>query len=257
MSYLGYLNTTGLQAMDYRITDASADPGGASEHYHAERLLRLPRSMWCYEPRADAPPLSPLPARTAGFATFGSFNHPLKLNSDVLALWVRLLRECGDSRLVVMPVPDDDAADRLRRPFREAGITDNRVRILPRMPRDAFLRLMSEVDIALDPFPYNGGATTCDCLWMGVPVVSLAGSFGFARSGASLLRGSGLSELVAGSSEEYLAIARGLATDLDTTSSLRSSLRARLGRFDAWDAPAFVADLERAYEAAVRELSAG
>ena len=247
ISYLGYLNTSGMQAVDYRITDASADPPGVSDPLHSEALLRLPQTQWCYQPPAEAPPLGPLPALRNGHITYGSFNHVAKLNDQVLSTWAEILRRLPDARLRVAALPDEDVGARIRATMHRYGIDDARVSTLPRLARGEYWRALGEVDIALDPFPYTGGATTCDALWAGLPVVTLAGSFGFARSGASILSNAGLGELVAADEQEYVAIALRLAGSQPELAALRQGMRTRLSESPLLDAPRFVRSLEQLY----------
>lgn len=251
LSYLGYLNTTGMTAIDYRITDACADPAGLSDQAHTERLLRLPQTLWCYEPPADAPPVCALPALQRGHVTFASFNHFAKLNRRVLELWASVLREVPGSRLLVMAVPDEVVAARIRGAL--VGIDPGRVSTLGRLGRADYWRQFAGVDIALDPFPYNGGATTCDTLWMGVPVVTLAGDYGFSRSGATILANTGMHQLIAHSADEYLGRARALAGDLEGLRRLRLSLRQRMLASPLLDAPAYTRALEAGYQQVWRQ----
>ncbi|MBI5912156.1 MAG: tetratricopeptide repeat protein [Betaproteobacteria bacterium] len=250
IGYLGYLNTSGMAAMDCRITDANADPPGVSDRLHSETLLRLPQTLWCYQPPEDAPSVTSLPAQRNGYITFGSFNHVAKLNERVLDLWAELLSRLPSSRLQVMALPDEETAARIRAALEKHGIDAARIRTLPRMARGQYWRGFSEVDIALDPFPYTGGATTCDSLWMGLPVVTLAGSFGFERSAATVLVNAGLAELVATDERQYLEIAVGLANAAPALAGLRGGMRERLGRSPLLDAPRFVEALERLYRGA-------
>ncbi len=245
VSFLGYLNTTGMKAIDYRISDSYADPPGVSDCVHTEKLLRLPRTLWCYRPPEDAPPVSELPALRRGHVTFASFNHIAKLNPRVLELWADLLRQVPGSRLLVMAVPDEGAAARIRRGL--AGIDEDRVSTLGRLGRAGYWQQFAAVDIALDPFPYAGGATTCDTLWMGVPVVTLAGDYGFSRSGVTILANAGLSHLIAQTAEDYVGLARGLAGDLGGLFRLRAGMRERLRSSPLTDASAYARDLESAY----------
>ena len=245
VSFLGYLNTTGMKAIDYRISDSYADPPGVSDRLHTEKLLRLPRTLWCYQPPEDAPPVSELPALRRGHVTFASFNNIAKLNPRVLELWADLLRQVPGSRLLLMAVPNEAVAARIRRSL--AGIEQERVSTLGRLERAGYWQQFAEVDIALDPFPYAGGATTCDSLWMGVPVVTLAGDFGFSRSGVTILANAGLSHLVAQTAADYVGLARGLACDLGGLVRLRAGTRERLRSSPLMDATAYVRDLESAY----------
>lgn len=245
VSFLGYLNTTGTKAIDYRISDSYADPPGVSDCVHTEKLLRLPRTLWCYQPPQDAPPVSGLPALRRGHVTFGSFNNIAKLNPRVLELWAGLLQQVPGSRLLIMAVPDEGVAARIRRGL--AGIEPDRVSTLGRLGRAGYLQQFAEVDIALDPFPYAGGATTCDALWMGVPVVTLAGDYGFSRSGVTILVNAGLGHLVAQTAEDYVRLARGLACDLDRLAGLRGGMRDQLRSSPLTDASAYARDLASAY----------
>lgn len=258
IGYLGYLNTSGMAAMDYRITDASADPPGASDRLHRETLLRLPQTQWCYQPPQDAPDPGPPPAQRKGYITFGSFNHVAKLNDRVLKLWAELLRRLPSAHLQLMALPDEETAGRIRAVLEQHGVEAARISTLPRLARAQYWQMFGEVDIALDPFPYTGGATTCDSLWMGLPVVSLAGSFGFERSGATVLVNAGLAELVAADERQYLEIAQRLASSVPALAGLRGGMRERLVRSPLLDAPRFVAALERLYrEAWVRAVHDG
>jgi predicted O-linked N-acetylglucosamine transferase (SPINDLY family) len=252
ISYLGYLNTTGAAAMDFRISDAIADPPGASERLHCETLLRLPQTLWCYQPPEDAPQICAPPAQRNGYITFGSFNHVAKLNDGVLELWGELLRRLPNVRLQLMALPDEETAQRIRAALEQQGVAAERIRTLPRLARAQYWQMFGEVDIALDPFPYTGGATSCDALWMGLPVVTLAGSFGFARTAATVLANASLAELVAEDAEQYLTIAQRLALDLPALARLRADMRARLARSPLLDATGFVAALEGAYREAWR-----
>ena len=257
VGYLGYLNTTGMAAMDYRITDAVADPPGASDRLHSETLLRLPQTLWCYQPPEDAPSVAPSPVQRNGYVTFGSFNHVAKLNDRVLDLWAALLRRLQGSRLLLMALPDEETATRIRAALNTRGVDAARIRALPRLARGEYWRMYGEVDIALDPFPYTGGATTSDSLWMGLPVVTLAGSFGFARSAATVLTNAGLAELVAADERQYLDIALQLASAVPVLAGMRGGMRERLLRSPLLDAPRFVAALEQLYREAWQQWCAG
>ena len=255
ISYLGYLSTTGLSAMDYRMTDALADPPGV-ERYYTEKLLRLPGAQWCYQPDPGAPAVSALPALTPGHVTFGSFHNFAKLNASVFAAWAALLRALPQACLLVVGVPAGSAVERLHQALGAHGIASARVRILPPQRYEDYLRLHAEVDIALDSFPYNGATTTCEALWMGVPVVTLAGDAGAARSGVSLLHSAGLPQLAAATVNEYVQIACTLATDIEALARLRGELRERLRRSPIMDATGFTRGIETAYRSVWREWCA-
>ncbi len=247
VTYLGYLNTTGVRSIDYRITDRYADPPGVADAYHVERLIRLPHSQWCYRPPAEMPTPSPLPAQARGYITFGSFNNFHKINDEVRKLWARLLVEVPGSRLLVLGVPKGECADRLREDFKRQGVSAERLVICGQLNYLEYLRMYQEADIALDPFPFNGGTTTCEALWMGVPVITLAGQYGLARSGVSLLSVVGLNGLIAETPDGYIAAATQLAADLQQLNGLRVTLRERMGKSPLMDAPGFTHSLEIAY----------
>jgi predicted O-linked N-acetylglucosamine transferase (SPINDLY family) len=253
VSYLGYLATTGTQAIDYRITDARADPPGIADAWYTERLLRLPRSFWCFAPHDDMP--EPL-ERTATDDTpvvFGAFNRLTKVRPEVLRLWGRLLARVPDSELWVLDVTSDDAHERVVGEVAAAGVAPGRIKTWARLPAAPFWDRIRRADIALDTFPYNGGATTCECLWLGVPVVTRAGEMGFARSGASILGAVGLPELVAASDEQYVDLAAGLAMDRPRLRALQRGLRDRLRASPLLDASGFMRELEAAYRTVWRE----
>lgn len=252
ISYLGYLNTTGMRAVDFRISDDIADPPGVSDSLHSERLVRLPRSMWCWMPPDDAPAESPLPVLSKGHITFGSFNHPLKLNDQVLGLWARLLTDAPEARMVFAAIPDEETRARVQLPFLQAGIAAYRLGFLPRLPRHDYWRALQGVDIALDPFPYTGGATTLDCLWMGVPVIALAGTCGFARSSTTVLVNAGCADCVAATAEEYIAVAGRLLQDSGNLARRRASLREMIRSSPLMAHKPFVENLERAYRQLVQ-----
>jgi len=247
VSYLGYLGTTGSRAIDYRITDARADPPGAADRFHSEQLIRLPQSLWCFAPWPEMPPPAARPHATDAPLVFGSFNRLTKIHPRVLRLWARLLERVANSELWILDVPSEEMRGPLLSAFRELGVAESRVKTQSRQLRADYWQTIRRADIALDPFPYNGGATTCECLWLGVPVVTKAGAMGFARSGASILGAIGLPELVAESEDQYLEIAVRLATDRPRLRALQRGLREHMRAAPLMDAPAFMRDLEAAY----------
>jgi protein O-GlcNAc transferase len=246
-SWLGYLNTTGLDSMDYRITDALACPQGM-ERFHTEQLIRLPHCQWCFQPLFDAPapPVAPPPVEQAGGVTFGSFHNLAKLTPRVLEAWARLLRETPGSRLLIVARGAPQLAQSLRAKFGAAGVDPLRIDCEGHVPIGEYLALHGRVDINLDAFPYAGGTTTLHSLWMGVPVVTLAGESAVSRGGASILGVLGLDELVAASEDDYVRIARALAQDRKRLKGWRASLRERLERSPLMDAQRFTRDLETA-----------
>ena len=248
ITWLDYLCTTGLEAMDYRLTDAIADPPG-NDAFHSEKLLRMPHTQWCWQPDAAAPPVTELPARRNGFITFGSFNNAQKLTDATLALWRDLLMARLDARLRVAGIPEGFARDRVRS---KLGCEPARVDFLPRVGLDEYRRSFGEVDIALDPFPFSGATTTLDALWQGVPVLTLPGPRSCSRSTASILTELGLTDWVATDSVDVLPRVRRLVDDVDALAALRTSLRARVADSTLVDAPRFTRDLEAQLRAAWR-----
>ena len=250
VTYLGYCDTTGLSVMDYRITDALADPPGATEHLYTEQLVRLPDSMWCYRPPDYSPAVHPPPILRSGYITFGCFNVRPKITDAVLALWVGLLHAVPGSRLLLKNLGFRDASVQqgMRDLLAAAGIPSGRVELAGPVPTmQEHLEYYGRVDIALDTFPYHGTTTTCEALWMGVPVVTLAGRTHAARVGVSLLTTVGLPELVAASPDEYVKIAAALAADVPRLAALRTSLRARMAASPLLDATRFARHVEVAY----------
>jgi predicted O-linked N-acetylglucosamine transferase (SPINDLY family) len=253
MTYLGYLNTTGMPTIDYRITDALGDPFGQSERYHVEKLLRLPDCMWCYAPHQRMPDVSALPAGTGGHITFGSFNNSMKLNPELIELWARVLGAAPSARLIIAGVPSGKMRERIHEEFAMKRVDPGRVELLGRLPMHGFWRLYHRVDVALDSFPCNGGTTTFDSLWMGVPVVSQCGDRFASRAGFSILSNAGLNDLVAFSDEEYVAIAASWARDLDRLRAVRAGMRDRLRASPLLDSARFTRNLEHLYRQAWHE----
>jgi protein O-GlcNAc transferase len=253
VTYLGYAATTGMSAMDYRVTDAMVDPPGASDGYYTEKLLRLPHSLWCFQPSAAMPEPATAPSLRAGRITFGSLNAMAKLTPRMIALWSRLLLSVPDSRLLIAAVPEGGARERIAAEFACHAVSAQILSFHASMELERFWGLHGEIDIALDAFPYNGATTTCIALWLGVPVVSLAGNLLWSRCGSSLLSGIGLQELVAQSEEEYLLIARRLAQDRARLSQLRQGMRERMLASPLMDAKRFTRDLEGCYRAVWRQ----
>ncbi len=257
LTFLGYPNTTGMRAMDFRLTDAYADPPGKSESRYRERLLRLPASLWCYQaPPDQAAEVGPLPAIRKGYITFGSMNNVVKLNADLVGLWAELLSQLPEARLLLATIPPGEARARLLAVFAEKGIAAGRVECVDRLSRNEFRALHREIDIALDSYPCNGGATSCETLWLGVPVVTLVGDAFQSRAGLSQLSALGLPQLAATTRADYLAVARGLAQDLPALVELRAGLRQKLRDSRLCDAPAYTRALEALYRGIWREWCA-
>ncbi len=260
VTWLGYPNTTGLSAMDYRLTDAVADPEGSADALHSETLVRLPEGFLCYGAPGDAPDVVPPPATVNGHVTFGSFNNLAKVTPEVAGLWAAILNRVRNSRLLIKSrlLADDQIRVRYQDLFASHGIDAERFDLLSAIPSmRGHLAAYERLDIGLDPFPYNGTTTTCEALWMGVPVVALAGERHAGRVGLSLLSTAGLPELAAETGEEYVEIAVQLAADLDRLSALRRDLRRRTSASPLCDAPAFARKVEAAYREMWRRWCAG
>jgi len=249
VSYLGYLGTTGMAAMDYKITDTVMDPVGLTERFHTERMLRLPHSMWSYSPPPDAPAPSPAPALTRGYATFGSFNNSAKVGPEVIGAWARILQEIPEARLVMVTKGDGSVHEYFRNEFGRHGIARERIELNRRMPLTDYLRLHAEVDICLDSFPYTGGTTSCHSLWMGVPVLTLPDIKPFSRSGASILSALGLADWIAGSVEAYVETAVRKASDAAALQALRAGMRTRMQASPLLNGEAFTRSIEAVYTA--------
>jgi len=257
LTFLGYPNTTGMRAMDYRLSDAYADPPGASEQRYRERLWRMPHSLWCYRPPAEAlPEAGELPALRKGHVTFASLTNVAKLNAGLVDLWAELLQRVPGAHLLLATVPAGSARERLARLFAAKGIEAGRIEFSERLPKGEFRALHQEIDIALDAYPCNGGATTTETLWLGVPVVSLAGEDFRSRAGLSLLSAVSLPHLVARDAARYVAIAADLACDAPRLQRLRSGLRETLRRSPLCDAAAYTRALEQIYRGIWREWCA-
>ena len=248
VSWLGYFNTTGLATMDYFVTDPTSSPPG-QERYFVERLVRLPATRFCYEPPQYLPDVNALPARGRGAVTFGCLNALAKLNDRVLALWARILAAVPGARLLLQAAALNDPL--VQRDFRARaaahGIADERLELRSFVPVELAAHAYHDIDIALDPFPFCGGMTSLDALWMGVPVVTLPQVMIAGRQSASMLANLGLPELIAADPAAYVSIAAGLAHDLDRLAELRAGLRDRFRRSPLADYARFTADLEDAF----------
>lgn len=257
VAWLGYPATSGLARIGYRLTDAEADPPGAADRLHTERLIRLPGGLHCYQAPADAPDVASLPALRAhqGRVTFGSFNNLSKVNPDVVAAWAAILRALPDARLVLKGqlLSHDAARNAVAAAFAAAGIGPERVELRAWLPRTGNpLTAYQDIDIALDTFPYNGTTTTLEALWMGVPVVTLRGARHSARVGASILTHLGRPEWIAADVAGYQRAALALAADLPALAEERRSLRAALRAASLCDAAGFARKLEATYRELLR-----
>jgi len=246
-TWLGYLGSTGLTRIQYRLTDARADPPGAADRLHTEKLVRLPHSLWCYRPVHDEPHAAEPPCRSQGWVTFGSFNHAPKLSAATRGLWARILRGAPGARLLVVGFPEGRARRALLGEFADAGVDASRLTVLPRVPFGEYLRQFDRVDLALDSMPYGGGTTSFDTLWMGVPLLALAGDRSAGRSSASILGALGLEQWVARTADDYVRLALAHAADGARLAELRATLRARLRGSPLMDEAGFARDMEAAF----------
>jgi protein O-GlcNAc transferase len=251
VTYLGYPNTTGLAAIDYRITDAVADPQGESSR-HTEKLLRLPGGFCCYAPALDAPLVNPLPAATTGQVTFGSLNALAKMNSHVLDLWAQVLHAVPNSRLLMYRHKlTGSVRDYFLQQWASRGISPDRLDLRHTAPAAAgHLAVYHALDIALDTFPWSGHTTACEALWMGVPVVTLYGNRHASRLVSSVLTSAGMPQWIARTPAEYVQIAANLAANPTQLSTWRSTLREQLSTSRLCDSAAF----SREFEQAMREI---
>lgn len=250
VTWLGYPDTTGLSEMDYRLTDAIADPQGLTDAHCSERLLRLPETAWCYEPKVMSD-MTPLPAIRCGEVTFGSFNNLAKLNAQVARLWSQVLARVPGSKLLIKAagLGSATAQSHIRSLFTAAGVADDRLVLHP--PRDSYsdhMGVYGMVDIALDTFPYNGTTTTCDALWMGVPVVTLRGQTHMSRVSSSLLHSVGLDQLCTDTPEAFIQTSTELAADREALSQLRATLRSRMQGSPLMNTKRFARSVEDAFE---------
>jgi len=245
-AWLGYPNTTGLRTVDYRITDAVCDPAGAADSLHAEKLERLPGAQWCFLRPAVPVRIAPAPALRRGAVTFGSFNNEMKVTQDMLSLWADVLRRVSGSRLLLWGVGDEHGA-RMLAHLQRCGIEPGRIEVRARTSFARMLDYYQRVDIALDTQPYSGVTTTFNALWMGVPVLTVAGNGLPSRSTLSILSALGLQDWCAASAEDFVQLAARKAGDLADLGRLRATLRARLEESPLMDGRQFTAKLEDAY----------
>jgi protein O-GlcNAc transferase len=244
--WLAYPGTTGLTAIDFRLTDPHLDPPGMFDEFYAEESIRLADTFWCYDPLASEPAVSPLPALTNGHVTFGCLNNFCKVNATTLRLWAGILKAVSGSRLILL-APEGSARQWVLRVLDEEGVNAERIAFVPRQGRLQYLETYRRIDIGLDTLPYNGHTTSLDAFWMGVPVVTLVGQTVVGRAGLSQLTNLGLPELIAKEREKYVEIVADLAADLPRLSQLRAGLRQRMRQSPLMDGPRFARNVEAAY----------
>jgi predicted O-linked N-acetylglucosamine transferase (SPINDLY family) len=256
VTYLGYCGSTGMDAMDYRLSDPYLDPSDSDLSVYSERTIRLPETYWCYSPPGPTPEPSPPPAATMRYLTYGCLNNFVKVSPPALDLWAEILQRVPRSRLIVHSRPGSHL-DTVRERFAGKGISPDRLEFPNWQPWPQYVRTYGQIDIALDPFPWGGGITTCDALWMGVPVVTLVGRTAVGRGGSSILANVGVPELIARTPQQYVQIATDLAGDLPRLADLRRTLRARMQASPLMDAPRFARNVEAAYRQMWRTWCAG
>ena len=250
IAWLAYPGTTGIAAIDYRLSDPRLDPDTFDRHY-SERTLRLPDTFWCYDAQNGNIDVNELPAIKNGYVTLGCFNNPCKLTDRALDLWGSVMRAIPDARLRLMAPPGRHRAHLVAR-LETHGVAAARLSFVEFRPRDEYLQFYHDVDFGLDTLPYNGHTTSLDALWMGVPIVTRVGDTCVGRAGLSQLFHLGLLDLVADSDAAFVAIAAALAADRDRLRELRGSLRATMQRSPLMDAARFARSVEQAYRSAWR-----
>jgi predicted O-linked N-acetylglucosamine transferase (SPINDLY family) len=243
ISWAGYVGTTGLSAMDYVLADRHQAPPEDGPAY-VEKIVRMPHSYVPYAPPAYAPDVAPAPLRANGHITFGAFHNPAKINQPVLLAWAEILRGVPDARLILKFRGLDAEANqrRVKAIMGSAGVAESRLTFAGFSPHREFLATYGQVDIALDPFPYSGGVTTCEALWMGVPVVTLRGATFAGRHAAGYLATVGLADLIAENRDAYIKTAIGLAADPARIEGLRTTMRSRLSQSPLLDYDGFARD---------------
>lgn len=249
VTYLGYPYTTGLTAIDYRLTDEYVDTPGVNEQFNSETPVKLPASFFCYQPYEDSPPVNQLPALDRGYLTFSSFNSYPKVNSHLFGLWAEILGALPAAKLLMQTksLQDKETREDFLAQMARLGVAEERVIITQFTPPPEYLRTYHQVDLALDSYPFNGGTTTCEALWMGVPVVTLVGTRQVSRLGLSILATLGLTDLIAYTPQDYVNICLKLANNLDYLQTLRATMRDRMQTSPLMDASSFTRHLEGLY----------
>ncbi|MBC7621946.1 MAG: tetratricopeptide repeat protein [Aeromicrobium sp.] len=244
---IGYGGTTGLDAMDYRITDEALDPSGVTDQWHSETLVRLPGGGAAFQAAANAPSVGPLPALSGNGITLACLNNPRKIRPPVVALWSRILVARPSTRLLLGSASDEALKTGLLGLFAAEGIDATRISFQPWMPLQAYLALHQQIDLALDPFPYNGGTTSYHSLWMGVPFVTLSGDRTMSRVGAGVLASVGLRDWIAETEDAYVEKVLTALDDLHALDTLRQRLRNRLNSGDDARSKRVASELNTAY----------
>ena len=246
VTMLGLPATTGLATIDYRMTDPYLDPAGSNDADYTEQSIRLPHCFWIFQPPDEAPPVGALPAETTGTVTFGCLNQFAKVSRAALQLWVKILQSVPGARLVIQSEAGSHQAA-VRALFEQGGIAGDRVEFVARTSRAEYFGRFHNIDLGLDPFPYNGHNSTIEALWMGVPVITLAGRTCVGRGGVSILSNLGLHELIAQTPDQYVNIAVACARDRPRLAALRRSLRQQMTASPLLDAKQYAGAVEDAF----------
>ncbi len=245
-TFAGYPGSTGLETIDYRLTDPYLDPPGLNDQFYSEKSFRLPHTFWCYDPLGANVAVNALPAHSHGHITFGCLSNFCKVNDPVLKLWAQVLKAVDRSRMVIL-APEGSHRQRLLDLLQREEIAPDRIEFVTQRPRVPYLELYHRIDVGLDTLPYNGHSTSLDSFWMGVPVITLVGKTVVGRAGVSQLTNLGLTELIANTPQEYVRLAAELAGDLPRLAELRRTLRPRMQSSPLMDAAGFARDIEAAY----------
>ena len=243
-----YPSTSGLMTIDWRMSDKAIDSDNETADCYSEQTVRLPDSLFCFQPPAAAPPVGPLPATSNGFLTFGCPNDFAKVSSHTVALWAKVLKQVDRSHLLLR-APAGSSRDRTMSRFQEQGVEPTRIEFVDETGNDG-LSAYNRIDLCLDAFPWNGCTSTFDALWMGVPVMTLSGQTGVSRIGTSILTNLELAQFVANSDERFVAMAVEAARDLSKLAELRAVLRQRVTSSPLGDAAGLTRKVEDAYRRA-------
>ncbi len=256
VSWLAFPGTTGLSAIDYRLTDPYLDPPALGAGDYSECSIWLPDSFWCYDPLTQEPAVNALPALKNGYMTFGSLNNFCKVNTQTLKLWAKVLQKTGTSRLILL-APEGRHRDDVLRLLAQDGIAAERITFVAKKPRARYLELYHQIDLGLDTLPANGHTTSLDSTWMGVPVLTLVGQRVIGRAGVSLLSNLRLPDYICETSEQFVSGAVKISGDLQSLSRLRANLRTRMQQSPLMDAPRFARNMENAFREMWRRWCAG
>jgi predicted O-linked N-acetylglucosamine transferase (SPINDLY family) len=246
VTWLGYPGSSGLQTMDWRISDAYLDTPRLNDQFYSERTIRLPHCYWCYDPLVEGMTVSELPAKASGILTLGCLNNFGKVTETTIELWARVLERVPNSRLLAL-VPKGSARRLLLDRLGARGVAENRLEFTERLPRESYMPLYHRIEISLDTFPYNGHTTSFDSLWMGVPVISLYGQTAVSRGGLSILSNLGLAGWATDDPQRYVEIVESLASNPVKLSNIRSTLRQQMQQSALMDQKRFARGIESLY----------